>query len=136
MTGSADTLTVAETALALGVSERTVWRYLSADKLDASTVGPAGAQRTLVARHSVDALASARGRAADAERLRAERDRLQAALERAQRERVQLEHRVTLLQKAVARRPSSAVGDRALDLIYTAIEHLPRRGSSRTAIGA
>jgi hypothetical protein len=134
MTGSADTLTVAETALALGVSERTVWRYLSADKLDATTVGPAGAQRTLVARASVDALASERGRDPDAERLRAERDQLQAALARAQRDRARLEQRVNLLHKAVARRPP--MGDRALDLFFTAIERLPRRGSSRTAVGA
>ena len=48
MTAPSDTLTVAQAAEALGVSERTVWRYLKSGRLPGETVGEPGAQRTLI----------------------------------------------------------------------------------------
>ena len=44
------TITVAEAAEALGVSERTVWRYLKSGRLPGETVGEPGSQRTLIPR--------------------------------------------------------------------------------------
>ena len=55
------TLTVAQAAETLGVSERTVWRYLKAGRLEGHTVGEIGSQRTLIASESVDALRGNRG---------------------------------------------------------------------------
>ena len=54
------TITVAQAAEALGVSERTVWRYLKSGRLAGETVGEPGAQRTLIPREAVDALTGAR----------------------------------------------------------------------------
>lgn len=97
------TLTVAQAAEALGVSERTVWRYLKSGRLAGETVGEPGQQRTLIDREAVAALQSERGDGPEAAALRAERDRLAAELARAQAEREALTARVALLQRAVAR---------------------------------
>ena len=94
------TITVAQAAEALGVSERTVWRYLKSGRLEGETVGDPGAQRTLIPRAAVDALTSAR--VGDAEALRAERDRLVAELAAARAERDALAGGVTLLQRALS----------------------------------
>ena len=49
-------LTVADAATTLGVSERTVWRYLRSGRLQGQTVGPAGAQRTMIDPEGVQAI--------------------------------------------------------------------------------
>ena len=96
------TITVAQAAEALEVSERTVWRYLKSGRLPGETVGEPGSQRTLIPTEAVDAL---RGRRAggDADALRAERDRLVAELAMLRAERDTLHGRV-------AYPPAGAVG--------------------------
>ena len=86
MTDPTGTITVAQAAQALGVSERTVWRYLKSGRLPSETIGEPAAQRTLIPAEAVDALHGPRG-GADAEALRAERDRLAAELAAARAER-------------------------------------------------
>ena len=106
------TITVAQAAEALGVSERTVWRYLKSGRLEGETVGEPGAQRTLIAREAVDSLTGAR--AGDAAALRAERDRLVAELAAARAERDALSGRVTLLQRALSTPLRPGLAERAL----------------------
>jgi excisionase family DNA binding protein len=106
------TITVAQAAEALGVSERTVWRYLKSGRLEGETVGEPGAQRTLIPREAVEALTSAR--VGDAEALRAERDRLVAELAAARAERDALSGRVTLLQRALSTPLRPGLAERAL----------------------
>jgi hypothetical protein len=100
MNPHSDTLTVARTAQTLGVSERTVWRYLKSGRLPGQTVGEPGAQRTLIPATAVVALRAGRG--ADAEALRAERDRLASELAAARAERDALRGRVRLLQRSLS----------------------------------
>ncbi len=107
------TITVAQAAEALGVSERTVWRYLKSGRLAGETVGEPGAQRTLIPREAVDALAGARV-GVDAEALRAERDRLVAELAAARAERDALSGRVSLLQRALSTPLRPGLAERAL----------------------
>lgn len=94
MNNTTSTMTVAEAAQALGVSERTVWRYLRSGRLAGETVGPAGSQRTLIDPAAIQAIIAGRGGGeeiaalkADVARLadenaalRAERDQLRRAL--------------------------------------------------------
>ena len=80
-------LTIAQAAEALGVSERTVWRYLAAGRLPGETTGPPGSQRTLIPRGAVEGLRASRGPDPDAAAVRAERDRLVAELAGVQSER-------------------------------------------------
>ena len=54
-------MTVAEAAEALGVSERTVWRYLRSGRLHGETVGPVGQQRTLIDPDGIEAVRAGRG---------------------------------------------------------------------------
>lgn len=100
------TLTVAQAADRLGVSERTVWRYLKSGRLDGVTVGEIGSQRTLIAADDVAAFARARSGAAavapDAAARLAEAD-AQLARMRAECERLQA--RVDVLQRALVRWP-------------------------------
>ena len=112
-TAPTHTITVAQAAEALGVSERTVWRYLKSGRLPGETVCEPGAQRTLIPADAVAALQGDRG-GADAEELRRERDRLVAELAAARAERDVLEGRVGVLQRALStpRRPGFA--ERAL----------------------
>lgn len=117
-TDSTHTLTVAEAAQLLGVSERTIWRYLKSGRLDGETVGRAGAQRTLIPRASVDELRVERGQDPEVDELRAERDRLVGELARAQAEREAMRARVDAMQRAIARRGSlSGAVARALGAI-------------------
>jgi len=102
MTSHTDTLTVAQAAEALGVSERTIWRYLKSGRLPGETTGSPGSQRTLIAVEAIDGLRSERGGAGQSDELRGERDRLMVALRATERERDQLRDRVTVLQRAVA----------------------------------
>ena len=53
-------MTVAEASEALGVSERTVWRYLSSGRLVGETVGPVGSQRTLIEQAAIQAIIAGR----------------------------------------------------------------------------
>lgn len=99
---SHDTLTVAQAAEALGVSERTVWRYLKAGRIDGETVGSPGSQRTLIPATAIEALRAERGGTGQSDALRAERDRLAEALRSAEAERDRLRERVAMLQRAVA----------------------------------
>jgi excisionase family DNA binding protein len=115
MTTSAPThtITVAQAAEALGVSERTIWRYLKSGRLPGETVGDPGAQRTLIPAGAVEALQGARG-GADADALRAERDRLAAELAAAQAERDALRGRVGVLQRALSHPVRPGLAERAL----------------------
>jgi hypothetical protein len=131
MTSPRDTLTVAQSAEALGVSERTVWRYLKSGRLAGETVGAPGAQRTLIAAAAVDALRAGRG-GADAEALRAERDRLAAELAALRAERDALQGRVATLQRALAAPSRPGLAERALS---RALEVAARaRGPRVTAV--
>src|SRR3954463_3932339 len=95
------TITVAQAAEALGVSERTVWRYLKSGRLPGETVGEPGAQRTLIPAAAVEAARAGRA-GADAEAPRAERDRLASELAAARAERDDLRGRVRVLQRALS----------------------------------
>jgi excisionase family DNA binding protein len=112
-TAPTHTITVAQAAEALGVSERTVWRYLKSGRLPGETVGEPGAQRTLIPSVAVDALQGGRG-GADAEELRRERDRLVAELAAARAERDVLEGRVGVLQRALSTPRRPGLAERAL----------------------
>jgi excisionase family DNA binding protein len=101
MTAPSDTLTVVQAAEALGVSERTVWRYLKSGRLPGETVGEPGSQRTLIPAPAVDDLRAGR-LGAGAEALRAERDRLAAELVAARAERDALRGRVRVLQRSLS----------------------------------
>jgi excisionase family DNA binding protein len=118
------TFTVAEAAEALGVSERTVWRYLRAERLAGETVGPPGERRTLIPAEAVAALRDARGDGPAAEALRDERDRLEAALRSAQAERDALATRVSLLQRALARPARPPLLDRLVGPLLVALARL------------
>jgi excisionase family DNA binding protein len=107
-------ITVADAARALGVSERTVWRYLKSGRLAGETVGPPGERRTLIPADAVAELSEGRANGATLEALRAERDRLAAELEAAESARAGLEARVSMLQRALARPARPALVERAL----------------------
>jgi excisionase family DNA binding protein len=113
MTDPTGTITVAQAAQALGVSERTVWRYLKSGRLPSQTIGEPGAQRTLIPSEAVDALRGSRD-GADAEALRAERDRLAAELAAARAERDALRGRVSVLQRALSQPLRPGIAERAL----------------------
>ena len=113
MTDPTGTITVAQAAQALGVSERTVWRYLKSGRLPGETIGEPGAQRTLIPSQAVDALNGSRG-GADAEALRVERDRLAAELASARAERDALRGRVSVLQRALSQPLRPGIAERAL----------------------
>lgn len=127
-TAPTHTITVAQAAEALGVSERTVWRYLKSGRLPGETVGDPGAQRTLIPADAVEALQGGRG-GADAEALRAERDRLAAELAAAQAERDALRGRVGMLQRALSTPARPGLAERALTraLGIVARARTPRR---------
>lgn len=126
------TITVAEAAQALGVSERTIWRYLKSGRLDGETVGPAGAQRTLIPRDSVDALRAERGHDPEVDALRAERDALVAELARAQAEREALRARLDAMHRAITRRRS--LPNRAAEGLISAVTRVGR-GPRRAITG-
>jgi len=125
-------ITVAEAAEKLGVSERTVWRYLKADKLASRTVGDAGAQRTLIDAASVDQMASTRGRDPQASQLREERDRLANELAQVVAERDQLRGRITTIQRG-ATPPKLSVFERAVGMVLLVLARVPRRHTASAA---
>jgi len=107
------TITVAQAAEALDVSERTVWRYLKSGRLPGETVGDPGSQRTLIPAQAVEALRGSRA-GIDAVALRAERDRLAAELAALRAERDALQGRVAILQRALAAPARPRLAERAL----------------------
>jgi excisionase family DNA binding protein len=113
MTNPTHTITVAQAAETLGVSERTVWRYLKSGRLPGETTGEPGSQRTLIPREAVEALTSTRV-GVDAEALRAERDRLVAELAAACAERDALTSRVSVLQRSLSDPLRPGIAERAL----------------------
>lgn len=115
------TLTVAQAAQILGVSERTVWRYLKAGRIEGHTVGEIGSQRTLIARDSVEALLGNRGADPDAARLRADLERLTEHLAQVTAERDALAHRVASLQLAVGRSVPDGILGRAATGVATGV---------------
>lgn len=115
------TLTVAQAAETLGVSERTVWRYLKAGRLEGHTVGEIGSQRTLIASESVDALRGNRGADPEAARLRADLQRLTEQLAQVTAERDALAHRVASLQLAVGRSVPDGILGRAATGVATGV---------------
>ncbi|HWH15120.1 MAG TPA: helix-turn-helix domain-containing protein [Miltoncostaeaceae bacterium] len=117
-------LTVAQAAEALGVSERTVWRYLKSGRLAGTTVGPAGSQRTLIDPDAVAALQGRRSTAPDADALRERLERTAAELARVQAERDQLARRVAGLQQALARPAPPGVVARAATGLAGAVARL------------
>jgi excisionase family DNA binding protein len=130
MTAPSDTLTVAHAAQALGVSERTVWRYLKSGRLPGETVGEPGAQRTLIPIAAVEALSAGRG-GADAEALRAERDRLASELAAARAERDALRGRVSLLQRSLSNPLRPGIAERALSRV---LEYAARGRGPRVSV--
>ena len=110
---STHTITVAQAAEALAVSERTVWRYLKSGRLPGETVGEPGSQRTLIPAEAVNALRGARP-GPDADALRAERDRLVAELAALRAERDALNDRVSVLQRSLSRPLRPGIAERAL----------------------
>lgn len=112
-TACAASITVAQAADALSVSERTVWRYLKAGRLEGITVGEPGTQRTLISRDSLESLSRSRS-TGDIARVRAERDRLAQNLAAAHNELAALRGRIASLQSALARRDRPARVERAL----------------------
>jgi excisionase family DNA binding protein len=111
-TAPTHTITVAQAAEALGVSERTVWRYLKSGRLPGETVGEPGSQRTLIPAEAVETVAGIRG--PDAEALRAERDRLVAELAAARAERDALTTRVGVLQRSLSSPLRPGIAERLL----------------------
>lgn len=118
------TLTVAQAAEALGVSERTVWRYLKAGRLEGVTVGPVGGQRTLVDADGIASLRATRTADPEAGELRGRLERALADLAACQAERDDLARRVATLQKALARPPREGVVARAAAGVAGAILRL------------
>lgn len=96
---NATALTVADVAERLGVSERTVWRYLRAGRLSGETVGEVGSQRTLIDAASVSALSVGRRSGLDAAVVRAEMDRMAAELEALRADRDALAARLVRLPR-------------------------------------
>ena len=134
MTDPTGTITVAQAAQALGVSERTVWRYLKSGRLPGQTIGEPGAQRTLIPSGAVTALHGSRG-GADAEALRAERDRLASELASARAERDALRGRVSVLQRALSQPLRPGIAERALGRALGVVARVrePRISSVRSS---
>ena len=111
---STHTITVAQAAEALGVSERTVWRYLKSGRLPGETVGEPGSQRTLIPCEAVDAL---RGRPPGCRRRRPAR-RARPARRRSspppRAERDALSDRVSVLQRSLSTPAAAGIAERAL----------------------
>lgn len=118
------TLTVAQAAEALGVSERTVWRYLKAGRLSGDTVGEVGSQRTLIDQASVDALRGNRVADPEAAQLRMDIERLTQQLAQMTAERDALAHRVAGLQLAIGRSVPDGILGRAATGVATAVARI------------
>lgn len=125
--------TVAEAAEMLGVSERTVWRYLKSGRLEGITTGDVGSQRTLVTDASLDALRQARDpRAADVDGTRERLDAATAECARLEAECARLEAQLRAVQRA--RRDSRAL--LRVDVLVALVAQVASRIRSRNAAHA
>ena len=122
-------MTVAEASEALGVSERTVWRYLSSGRLVGETVGPVGSQRTLIEVVAVQAIVSGRGGGEEITALKAEVARLGDENARLRADGDQMRRSIAGLRAQVVQF-HKPVSKRAGDLVLAG---LSSRASRRTA---
>ena len=131
MATTSRTMTIAEAAGALGVSERTVWRYLRSGRLQGETTGPVGQQRTLIDRTGVEAITAGRG-GEDAAALRAEVERLsdEVAALRAERDQMRTALASSRVEIARLRKP---VSSRAGDMVLAGLSHLAAHRGMRHA---
>lgn len=121
---NATALTVADAAERLGVSERTVWRYLRAGRLSGETVGEVGSQRTLIDAASVSALSVGRRSGLDAAVVRAEMDRMAAELKALRVERDALAARLVEVPRTLDRRRRRIAPSRASGWLLVALSRL------------
>lgn len=121
---NATALTVADAAERLGVSERTVWRYLRAGRLPGETVGEVGSQRTLIDAASVSALSVGRRSGLDAAVVRAEMDRMAAELKALRVERDALAARLVEVPRTLDRRRRRIAPSRASGWLLVALSRL------------
>jgi|GEM_PF-519282 len=124
-------MTVTEAAEALGVSERTVWRYLRSGRLSGETLGPAGQQRTLIEPSDVEAVRAGRD-GGNTSALRADVERLSDEVAALRAERDQLKTALGAARADIARlhRP---VTQRAGDMVLAGLSHLAARRGPRHA---
>ena len=123
-------MTVAEASEALGVSERTVWRYLSSGRLVGETVGPVGSQRTLIDHAAVQAIIAARDGGEEIAALKAEVTRLADENAALRAERDQLRRSITGLRAQLAQF-HKPVSKRAGDLVLAGLSSLANRRPTR-----
>ncbi len=123
-------MTVAEASEALGVSERTVWRYLSSGRLVGETVGPVGSQRTLIDHSAVQAIIAGRDGGEEIAALKAEVTRLADENAALRAERDQLRRSITGLRTQLAQF-HKPVSKRAGDLVLAGLSSLANRRPAR-----
>ena len=123
-------MTVAEASEALGVSERTVWRYLSSGRLVGETVGPVGSQRTLIERAAVQAIVSGRGGGEEITALKAEVARLGDENARLRADGDQMRRSIAGLRTQVVQF-HKPVSKRAGDLVLAGLSSLASRRTAR-----
>lgn len=121
---NATVLTVADAAERLGVSERTVWRYLRSGRLSGETVGEIGSQRTLIDAGSVDNLSVGRRSGEGAAVVRAEMDRMAAELKALRIERDALAARLADVPRTLTRRRRRMAPSRASGWLLVALSRL------------
>jgi excisionase family DNA binding protein len=122
-------MTIPEAASALGVSERTVWRYLRAGRLRGETIGPVGQQRTLVDRTAVQAVMAGRG-GEEGQALRARVEALSDEVAGLRAERDQLRTALAATRSELARL-HKPVSRRAGDLVMAGLTSLAARRTPR-----
>ena len=123
-------MTVAEASEALGVSERTVWRYLSSGRLVGETVGPVGSQRTLIQRVAVQAIVSGRGGGEEIAALKAEVARLGDENAALRADGDQMRRSIAGLRAQVVQF-HKPVSKRAGDLVLAGLSSLASRRTAR-----
>ena len=123
-------MTVAEASQALGVSERTVWRYLSSGRLVGETVGPVGSQRTLIEAVAVQAIVSGRGGGEEITALKAEVARLGDENARLRADGDQMRRSIAGLRAQVVQF-HKPVSKRAGDLVLAGLSSLASRRTAR-----
>ena len=123
-------MTVAEASEALGVSERTVWRYLSSGRLVGETVGPVGSQRTLIEAVAVQAIVSGRGGGEEITALKAEVARLGDENARLRADGDQMRRSIAGLRAQVVQF-HKPVSKRAGDLVLAGLSSLASRRTVR-----
>ena len=123
-------MTVAEASEALGVSERTVWRYLSSGRLVGETVGPVGSQRTLIETVAVQAIVSGRGGGEEIAALKAEVARLGDENAALRADGDQMRRSIAGLRAQVVQF-HKPVSKRAGDLVLAGLSSLASRRTAR-----